>query len=354
MSKNQVYLCFQEVYYRTNLEKEIGDLVAQCFFCTTETAKRRRNHLAFTRPLPSKPREAWSLDLAGGFGRTNEQYNSVLVCVDEVSLFTLLLPLRSKKGAELANVFENHIIRAFHPPIRIFSDQEGGLTSDHFQAMLNRYHIDHHTTARYSPASNGLAERYIAKCKQSIRTYCRETATRSWVESCALFGIAINRTPLSLSKADLVITPERVMYGYALKTPFDLLTFDAMPDDPVQFYKVVSENANRYAKLLTETRTRTRVQKIDSLNKSRQQKKFAVDEIVFARTKPISSQSALAPKYDGPYTVTEVGNATAVLEPLSGGQAITASFSHIYKSAKIPGTDNHHPFIPDDLKRLLA
>jgi hypothetical protein len=353
MSKNQCFLKLQQYYYRPNFETEIGDLVAQCFMCITETAKRLRNHLATSRPLPKGPREAWSLDLAHGF-ELSHGYKSVLICVDERTCYTKALPLRTKTGTELARVFESHIVGSFMAPSRIFTDMEPGFLSLEFQTMLNRHLIDHHTTARYSPSANGLAERYVGKVKDIIRKYCREMATRAWPEASSLFCQAINSTPLSFSTKDLILTPEKLMFGGETVKPYDLFGFGTLPNDPVKMYEVTSKNADHLGKILSERRMKKRRESLHSLNKKRRERVININDIVFCQTKPISDNSALQSKYEGPFVVKEKSNAVAIVEPLNGGTAFPVSLSHVYKSEKVPGTVTYQPYITNELKQLLA
>jgi hypothetical protein len=336
------------------LKNDIAVLTDKCFNCITELADMSRKHTVFSNPLPKRPKEYYSLDLAQGYEATLEGYTGFLIAIDMNSLFLYVWPTKTKSAEEVTRILRHSLFPLGMPKL-IRTDRDRCFVSDHFQKVLTTNGIEHQATPRGWPQSNGLAESFVRRTKEMIRLYIRTHATTEWVDAIETYANSHNCSPLSFSTPDLIITPERLMFGLSTTADLDLLTFEQLPEDPEQWYRIISANAKKLQAAMLKSRTDSRVQRLTSLNRSRRKRKFNVGDIVFARTKAISTASSAQAKLEGPFMIHEVLTAAAFIGWLSDpDNLIKVHFSHMVPAVQVPGTQTFHPLVSEELKELLG
>ncbi|CAB4013520.1 uncharacterized transposon-derived, partial [Paramuricea clavata] len=110
----------------------------------------------------------WSIDLAdlNNLSRFNNQYRYLLVCVDIYSRYAFVRPLKTKTARNVANKFEDTLLKDKEIPLKIQSD-EGTEFSLLKRDLSKKYGFTlFHTYNRETKAVH--AERFIETIKQSI------------------------------------------------------------------------------------------------------------------------------------------------------------------------------------------
>ena len=144
------------------LDKEIEETVKSCTACQEEAKSPNASQQA-SWSWPGGPWKRIHIDYAGPFlGKM------FLVVVDAYSKYLEIVPMYNATSTTTITALR-HIFSNFGLPEHIVSDNGSQFTSEEFQEFLNDNNIQHTTTARGHPATNGLAERYVGNFKDKLK-----------------------------------------------------------------------------------------------------------------------------------------------------------------------------------------
>lgn len=113
------------------------------------------------------------IDLLGPYPRSKSGNTHLIIVLDSFSKFVLLKPIRKATGALVVQYLELDVFLLFGVPKTIVSDNGVQFLSREFTGLLNKYGVNHITTAIYSPQANA-AERVNRSLIASIRAYLDE------------------------------------------------------------------------------------------------------------------------------------------------------------------------------------
>jgi len=100
----------------------------------------------------------------------NDRYNCALVCIDIVSRFAWIEPMRSKTGIETTAAFQKILDRAKpRKPEKFQTDDGKEFFNHHFQNLMKQNNIKHFSTKSDKKAA--IAERFIKTIKEKIYRY---------------------------------------------------------------------------------------------------------------------------------------------------------------------------------------
>ncbi len=117
----------------------------------------------FKKRLPNKPSVA--LPMANDFNKCIAMDLKIwkgipiLYMIDCFTRFTVGTILKAKTPEEVVRAFMTHWVRYFQKPKEIITDQGNEFTGSIMMEAMSKLDITIHTTAAYSPWSNGLCER---------------------------------------------------------------------------------------------------------------------------------------------------------------------------------------------------
>ncbi|CAB3976754.1 uncharacterized transposon-derived [Paramuricea clavata] len=158
----------------------------------------------------------WSIDLAdlNNLSRFNNQYRYLLVCVDIYSRYAFVRPLKTKTARNVANKFEDILIKEKEIPLKIQSDEGTEFTLIK-RDLCKKYGFTlFHTYNRETKAVH--AERFIETLKQSImRSMTGLDQGHRYIENLKLIIERYNESP------------HRGIYNL---TPFDVYKRGKQPD----------------------------------------------------------------------------------------------------------------------------
>ncbi len=92
----------------------------------------------------------------------------MLVCIEHFSKWVEVIPLKSKKPAEVKDAFVQAVLTRFGAPAEVLTDRGGEFEAE-FAKMLMDSYIDHRTTSADHPQTDGLAERMIQTLKMGLK-----------------------------------------------------------------------------------------------------------------------------------------------------------------------------------------
>jgi hypothetical protein len=200
-SAQQIVAKIQDAFFIHNLEKKVKDFEATCYYCQVFRSRRNKAPPFLESLQAQQPRQIWSVDYAFGFVTAGEKkealvpeedhedkgaktaknkesktkrattpYTGVLIFLDNATLYTQIIAVKSKRSTEFLEVLDKHIVKAFTVPQAIRSDREACIRSKEVQEYMDNLGIKHLPTAASSAWSNGQIENHISKIKTVIAT----------------------------------------------------------------------------------------------------------------------------------------------------------------------------------------
>jgi len=150
-----------------NREQEIKDLFEENegFINAIPALKRFQRRVI----LAKKINLIWQADLADvtKYADENDGTKFILVCIDVLSRYARVEPLKNKTNPEVKSAFEKIFKKA--KPSRIQTDEGKEFLGNTVQAMFRREHIYHYVV--YSDVKAALAERFNRTLKMLISKY---------------------------------------------------------------------------------------------------------------------------------------------------------------------------------------
>jgi hypothetical protein len=120
----------------------------------------------------------WGVDLCK-MPHTSEDGNKyVVVMIEHFTKWVELVPIPEKSSFYTAAALKGVLTR-FGAPAEVLTDQ-GEEFQGEFAALLQNLLIDHRTTSRDHPQSDGLAERMVQVVKEALRKYCLTFNKQHW------------------------------------------------------------------------------------------------------------------------------------------------------------------------------
>ena len=352
-SPNKIFNTIRQHFYRPYLRNEITNLKSACFFCQTNSSNRRRKHPFHKTYTPETPREAYAVDLGGGFPVTKNGHPTFMIILDLFSFYIQIIPMKSRRSQDLIDALKNHILTPFGPFKMLVSDQEPGLRSTAMCTFLEQFGAQHRPTSRYDPNPNGTAELYIGKVKFLLRCYINENHDINWDQMTFAFSISLNKSALDTANSNLYVTPELLQFGFQSPGPLEMIRFEKVPSDRAEYLRTMKRRMTQLHDQWSTHKSISRETRIRAANKTRKTRTFTLGQLVYARTKPIASSSGLHARFEGPYFVRDLTNCTALLEHEQHGTFEKVSFSHMLPATLIE-PHQHQTDFPDRAYNLLV
>jgi len=164
---------------------------------TTHTIHSKpTTHFATERIIVEYPDMQWDCDLLQltGLSEYNNGYKYLLVCIDLFSRYLWAQPLKSKRAAEVANMFENVISQGRKCEI-IRTDQGKEFTGTAFQELLKKEGISH--MRAYGVHKANYAERVNRTIEDRLYKYFYENQTFKYTDILKDIVKSYNNTPHS-------------------------------------------------------------------------------------------------------------------------------------------------------------
>jgi hypothetical protein len=215
-SRKKMMQIINNMYYVPKLAQKVTDYTANCYFCMTNVMPNTAKHTIARIPKPLAPRLSYSFDILPGLPIC-DGFNQIYIFIDNFSLYSILIPAKSKKADELLRAFKTHIVKPFFPPKSINSDGERATISDEWKEYLDSLDIDSSNTAAHSPWSNSIAELCVKKVKTVLRVFCKQTGTK-WPDQIEHINNTLNKTPNTYG-----YSPQELMFGQTLPHNDDFL-----------------------------------------------------------------------------------------------------------------------------------
>ena len=256
----------------------------------------------------------WSLDFAGPLITSRSKKRFVLVAVEHFSKWCEVWPMPSKHAGRVAEAFLGVMVR-FGACAEVLTDN-GTEFEGEFDQLCQRLLIDHRTTTRYHPQSNGLTERLVRTIKAGITKFGSEADRRTWDEWLPYLVMGYRMSPQGALAG---YSPYFIMFG---RRP--MLTGEAARkllgepvdfDDPAVWVQACEQRAEvlkREMPLALENlaaaqhRDQRRYEYVRKTGYRPRLRKFQVDDVVYLRRQPGDSTDLAVTR--GAYRVHQIGS----------------------------------------------
>jgi hypothetical protein len=334
-SRKKMMQIITNMYYVPRLAQKVTDYTANCYFCMTNVMPNTAKHTIARIPKPLAPRLSYSFDILPGLPNCNG-YNQIYIFIDNFSLYSILIPAKTKTAKELLKAFKTHIVKPFFAPRSINSDGERATISDEWKEYLDSLDIDSTNTAAHSPWSNSIAELCVKKVKQVLRLFCKQTGTQ-WPDHIEHINNTLNRTPNTYG-----YSPQELMFGQTIPHNDDFLNLMDEATSIEDYVKLLEEKQTKIREKSSERRELHNKLARDKINSNRRKRVFEIGQNVMLRDLTIQAVGggSFKNKFTGPYTIIKLNDDhnTCVLRHMSelADRPKKAHFAHMKPCSGYP------------------
>ncbi len=147
---------------------DIDSHVSKCVKCAQNKGTVPRPAPILEYPPPDRPWDGISIDLLQ-LPACNQGSKYLLVCVNHLSRYVVLAPIKDKSANSVAHALITHLFRPYSTPRVLLSDNGAESRNQVLTEICNQFGIKQCFTISYHPASNGLVERTNRKILDVLR-----------------------------------------------------------------------------------------------------------------------------------------------------------------------------------------
>lgn len=125
--------------------------------------------------------DLWQADLIDyqNFKTYNNGFKYILVVLDCFSKFSWAIPIKTKSKSEVANAFNNILVKTHRKPANLQTDMGTEFYNDEFKKIMFSYKINHYST--YSIKKASIVERLIKTLKSKLHKCFSLNGSYKWV-----------------------------------------------------------------------------------------------------------------------------------------------------------------------------
>jgi transposase InsO family protein len=280
-------------YSWPKLKATCTDWVLKCPQCQRFNISQKGYH-----PLKaihaSLPGEHIAIDLA--HLPLSEKGNcSILVVVDVCSRFVFLEPIPDKSATTVASrLFKLFCLIGF--PKIVQGDNGSEFVNQVINHLMTTLKIEHRLTTPYHPRANGVAERTVRTLKLQLEKSVLSEKPL-WDDHIPMVQLQMNNRVASLHSS----TPFSLFYGRLFPGLHDFQTAESRPLTAEQMDKRLEYLTALVYPAISEKAKATQQKMINAFNKTHRLTEFTPGSFVMVKDE--EAETALDPKYDGPFKV---------------------------------------------------
>jgi hypothetical protein len=207
------------------MKQEIENYVRHCETCQKNKITQRKTKLPLQ--ITDTPKVVWqncSLDIVGPLTLMSENNRYLLTFQDELSKYTIAVPIQQQDAMTVARVFVREFFLKFGIPQIILTDQGCNFLSDLFSSVCKLLRIKRIKTSPFHPQTNGALERSHRVLVEYLRCYILEDQTDwdQWIPY-ATFVLTPLHTPVLDSPHELLFGGKPNIPGILQKEPPEII-----------------------------------------------------------------------------------------------------------------------------------
>ncbi len=299
-------------YYWPTLRIDVESHVKRCITCARHKGTVRGPAPILQYLLPEAPWDIVSIDL---LQLPQSQYSSqyLLVCVDHLTRYVVLAPLKDKTATRVAHALVTHLFCPFSTPRVTLSDNRVEFRNAVVAEICSKFGITQTFTTAYHPASNGLVERANRKILEVLRPIVNDLLY-NWEDWLPHIVASINSSVnYSTGKS-----PHYISFGVEKRFPYGLLTSTQQPIYNIEKYS--QQQIHVFSKIHSSVRQKLKATKAEMIiNQHKRAIPVNIKQWDTVMIQQPERKSKLSPKFVGPYGVVRYihGNKFEVVEQSS-------------------------------------
>ncbi|OWZ02641.1 reverse transcriptase [Phytophthora megakarya] len=207
---NRTFERLRSEFYCIGMYADVQKFVRECVDCAS--AKGRPPVLG---PSPGNieqryPFEVVSLDFVTELPESDRGNTYLLLFQDQFSGYVMCKPMRNTEAQDVAEAYEECVLRRFGASSMIRHDQDPRFMSKVFARFRDLLKSKQRTTLGYRPQANGQQERSVQTVMRSVRAYVAEVDQGDWDENAEHLVFALN-TSFDAARLD---TPFYLVHGW--------------------------------------------------------------------------------------------------------------------------------------------
>jgi hypothetical protein len=280
------------------MKQELEEYIRQCETC--QKNKIMQNKTKLPMKIATTPKIVW------------EKCAYVLTFQDELSKYTLALPIKQEDAQTIARAFMEEVILKFGIPQMVLTDQGSNFMSEVFTSVCKLLRIKRIKYSAYHPQSNGALERTDRVLVEYLRCFSLEDQS-DWDKWLPYATFVFNTTPHTATG----YTPHELLLGRRPNIPGMLQR--EPPETLYTYDNYVKELQSQLQSSYQMARVNLERQKEHSKeyhDKNINTPLFAIgDKVLLQNEKVRRGRSAkLSPPYIGPYEITDVDDVNITLK----------------------------------------
>lgn len=285
-------------YIWKNMNKDIEKFVRSCPRCQINKINRRpiKNPMLITT-TSSKTFQRVALDIFGPLKETSKGNKYVLSLQDDLTKFTLFIPIPNQEARTIADAFFRNFISKFGIPTSILTDQGQNFMGFVLQNLCKILKIKKLNTTPYHPQCNGALERVHATLAEYLRNFTERD--NSWDQILDFASFAYNTNVHSSTN----YTPYELVFGYKPEIPTSLYSTNEYTYDEYNNY--LKNKITLTQRIAKENILKNKEKSKLNYDKHVNQKKYKIGDKILIKTPNRGKFDSL---YDGPYTVISVND----------------------------------------------
>ena len=158
LGRNKLLKLVEKSVWHPSLSQVVSDICSSCLHCQQYKTSAQQKFPPIMKIHTDTPFQLIAVDLLTlpkGKG-----FIECFVVIDHYSKWASVLPIRNKHGSTIAHLFEHSVLPTLPgKPATLLSDNGPEFISSTFNAVLDRYGINHIYSTPHKPSSNGAIER---------------------------------------------------------------------------------------------------------------------------------------------------------------------------------------------------
>ena len=292
---------------------------------------------------------AWTIDFLK-LSLTSDGYQYILLCVENTSHLTVLIPTKDQSASTVADCLYNNIICQFGVMRYFKHDRGASFLAKPIQILCERYGVKQICSTPNHPKTQTICERQNRTVLNILR--CEPDAKEKWPFMLSAISLALKSTP---SKALNGYSPWEIITGRKCRTVEQQNIFPAhntTAQAPDKQIIQIQENLSLIQKLVKEGRERylTSIKNTFDRNHKAKLQHFEIDDLVLKLRDRYELRSPIKmfTTYMGPYRICDKNDTFNTYRLVDMEGKINPNFIHVCKLKRFTQNDLNEPEVPTE------
>lgn len=287
-------------YTWKNMFKDVRNYIKNCPSCqANKSGKNNKLPMALVT-TSTQIFEKLYLDIVGPLPETDNANKYILTMQDDLSKFSVAVPLTSFDAKTVAHALVDHFMLIFGSPKIILTDQGTNFLSDLFAEVCQIFRIKKLKTTSYHPQTNGALERSHRTLKEYLRHYV-DSNLNDWDYWITKAMFIYNTTPHTSTN----FTPFKLLFGHEALIPSQITKPDLHVHTYNDYIQEMLTKLHAIRKQARENIDKSKVQSKGRYDRNAKLITFHVGDKVLYK---IQVRKSLDPMWNGPYSVIKINS----------------------------------------------